>query len=49
MIIVCFLGLSLYMFIRKHPNESKGMLANVSDLVKYMPIDGNIKIIYSLS
>ena len=44
MIMYAFLGLSLYMFIHKHPNESKGMLTNVSDLVKYMPIDNNIKL-----
>jgi hypothetical protein len=47
MIMYAFLGLSLYMFIRKHPNESKSMLTNVSDLVKYMPIDNNSKELFT--
>ena len=47
MIMYAFLGLSLYMFIRKHPDESKSMLTNVSDLVKYMPIDQNSKELFT--
>ena len=34
-----FVGLSLYMFIKKHPNESKNMFLHANSLVKYMPID----------
>ena len=34
-----FLGLSLYLFIRKHPGHSKSMLAHANGIIKYMPID----------
>ena len=34
-----FLGLSLYLFIRKHPTHTKGMVRHATDLIKYMPID----------
>ena len=34
-----FIGLSIYMFIKKHPNESKNMLVHANSLVRYMPID----------
>ena len=33
------IGVSLYIFIKKHPNESTSMLTHATDLVKYMPID----------
>tara|TARA_B100000900_G_scaffold399485_1_gene402063 strand:+ start:1490 stop:2095 length:606 start_codon:yes stop_codon:yes gene_type:complete len=36
-----FIGLSLYMFIKKHPNHSKNLLIQANDLIKYMPIDKN--------
>lgn len=36
-----FVGLSLFMFIKKHPNESSGMLKHAHNLIKYMPIDKN--------
>ena len=35
------IGLSLYVFIRKHPNESRSMMTNAADIVKYLPIDNN--------
>ena len=35
------IGLSLYVFIKKHPAESRNMLTHATDLVKYMPIDKN--------
>ena len=41
MITFAFVGLSIYMFIKKHPNESKGMLFHAHNLIKYMPIDKN--------
>ena len=34
-----FLGLSLYLFIRKHPSHTTGMVRHATDLIKYMPID----------
>tara|TARA_B100000513_G_scaffold179850_1_gene98082 strand:- start:527 stop:1090 length:564 start_codon:yes stop_codon:yes gene_type:complete len=36
-----FMGLSAYMFIKKHPMESGSMLRHAHDIVKYMPIDKN--------
>ena len=39
MLMYGFVGLSLYMFIKKHPNESKNMFLHANSLVKYMPID----------
>ena len=35
------IGLSLYVFIKKHPNESRSMMSNAADIVKYLPIDNN--------
>ena len=34
-----FLGLSLYLFIRKHPRHTKSMLTHANGIIKYMPID----------
>ena len=39
MIMYSFVGLSLYMFIKKHPGESKNMFLHANSLVKYMPIE----------
>lgn len=39
MLMYGFIGLSMYMFIKKHPNESKNMLVHANSIVKYMPID----------
>ena len=39
MALYAFIGLSIYMFIKKHPNESKNMLVHANSLVRYMPID----------
>uniref|UniRef100_A0A6C0CMT8 HNH nuclease domain-containing protein n=1 Tax=viral metagenome TaxID=1070528 RepID=A0A6C0CMT8_9ZZZZ len=36
-----FVGLSLYIFMKRHPGESKNMFMHASDLVKYMPIEKN--------
>ena len=35
------IGLSLYVFMKKHPNESRNMLTHASDLIKHLPIDKN--------
>ena len=34
-----FIGLSIYIFIRKHPSESKGLFTYARNIIKYMPID----------
>ena len=39
MAFIGFLGLSAYLFIRKHPNHSKSLFVHANDLIKYMPID----------
>lgn len=36
-----FVGLSLYIFMKRHPGESQHMFMHASDLVKYMPIEKN--------
>ena len=41
MAMFAFVGFSLYLFIKKHPDESKGMLSHANSLIKYMPIDKN--------
>ena len=35
------IGLSLYVFMKKHPNESRSMLTHASDLIKHLPVDRN--------
>lgn len=39
MAFIGFLGLSAYIFIRKHPDQSKSLMVHANDLIKYMPID----------
>ena len=39
MITYGMIGLSLYIFIKKHPTEAKGMVGHASDIVKYLPVD----------
>ena len=36
MILYAFVGISLYIFMKKHPNESRGLLSNASELVKFL-------------
>lgn len=36
-----FMGISLIVFLRKNPDQAKGLVMNASDIVKYMPIDRN--------
>jgi len=39
MAMYAFLGLSLYLFIKKHPHQSKNLLNHANGIIKYMPID----------
>ena len=34
-----FIGLSAYIFMKKHPSHSKNLLCHANGLIKYMPID----------
>jgi 5-methylcytosine-specific restriction endonuclease McrA len=36
---IAFAGLSAYLFIRKYPSQSGGLLTSASALVKHLPID----------
>jgi len=39
MIFVAFVGLSLYLLLKKNPKQAKDLLYNVNTYVKYAPID----------
>ena len=39
MFIFGAIGVSLYIFIKRHPNESTSLLTHANDLIRYMPID----------
>jgi hypothetical protein len=39
MAFIGFIGLSAYLFMRKHPNQSKNLMLHANELIKYMPID----------
>jgi hypothetical protein len=39
MAMFAFVGFSLYLFIKKHPDKSKSMLTHANSLIKYMPVD----------
>lgn len=43
MIGIMFSGLSLYMFLKKHPNESENMIKHAVGAVRYLPIDKSSK------
>ena len=47
MIMYGFIGLSIYMFLKKHPLESKNMFLHANSLIRHMPIDKNTKDILS--
>ena len=34
-----FIGLCVYFLFKKNPNQSKNMLMQANDLIRYMPID----------
>ncbi len=36
-----FTGLTLYLFIKRHPGKSRGMLAHANHLIRFMPVDKN--------
>jgi len=36
-----FIGLSCYLFLKKHPNEMQSLFSHASGVIKYMPIDKN--------
>jgi hypothetical protein len=38
---IAFIGLSCYLFLKKHPNEMQNLFSHASGVVKYMPIDKN--------
>ena len=40
---IAFIGLSLYVFIKKHPKDSSSLLKYASGVVKHIPIDKNSK------
>ena len=44
---IAFGGLSLYLFMKKHPNESKSALITASNLVKYIPVDSETSSLFS--
>ena len=39
MVMYGFIGLSIYMFIKKHPSESKNMFLHANSLIRHLPID----------
>jgi len=41
MLMYGFVGLSLYLIIKKDPNQTQSMLSQASNFVKYLPIDRN--------
>lgn len=36
-----FVGFSLYLMIKRNPNQSQSMMKQVSNIIRYMPIDRN--------
>ena len=43
MLMYAFVGISLWSFMKKHPNESSGLLSRATDIIKYVPIDSEAK------
>jgi hypothetical protein len=39
MLAIAFTGLSAYLFLRKHPSETRTLLTSASGLIKHLPID----------
>ena len=39
MIGIAFMGLSIYWFMKKNPNESHTLVSHATNFVKYMPLD----------
>ena len=36
-----FIGLSMYIFINKNPQQSHNLVKNATEFIKYMPMDSN--------
>ncbi len=36
-----FVGFSLYLMVKRNPNQSRSMMSQVSNIIKHMPIDRN--------
>jgi 5-methylcytosine-specific restriction enzyme A len=47
MLMYGFIGLSIYMFLKKHPMESKKMFLHANSLIRHLPVDKNTKDILS--
>jgi 5-methylcytosine-specific restriction enzyme A len=47
MLMYGFIGLSIYMFLKKHPMESKNMFLHANSLIRHIPVDKNTKDILS--
>lgn len=47
MAFIAFLGLSLYIFIKKHPSHSRSLFTHANSVIKYLPVDKNSKDIIS--
>jgi hypothetical protein len=43
MLMYGFIGLSIYMFLKKHPTESKNMFLHANSLIRHLPVDRNTK------
>ena len=43
MMMYAFVGISLWSFMKKHPNESRGLMSRAADIIKYVPIDSEAK------
>lgn len=41
MAFFAFLGLSLYLFVKRHPGHSQSLIKHANGIIKYMPIDKN--------
>ena len=47
MLMYGFIGLSIYMFLKKHPMESKNMFLHANSLIRHLPVDKNTKDVLS--
>lgn len=36
---IALVGFSLYLMVKRNPNQSKSMMSQISNIIKYMPID----------
>ena len=44
---IALVGFSIYLMFKRNPNQSKSMLGQVSNIIKYMPIDKNASNMFS--